>query len=217
MEKIILLGSGGHAHSIVDSIESSGQYCICGFLDVTEKAHEQYKEYKVLGTDDLLQDLFQKGIKNAFISVGYMGNGTVRGKLYERLKAIGFYVPNIIDPTAVIAKDVILGEGIFVGKAAVINSAAEIGNMCIINTGAIIEHDCVVEEYAHVSVGSVLCGNVRIGRASFVGANATIIQGKIIGSQCIVGAGTTVRKDIKDGHMACTKEKNLVGIAKKLL
>ena len=217
MEKIILLGSGGHAHSIVDSIESSGQYSICGFLDVSEKADEQYKEYKVIGTDDLLEDLFQKGVKNAFVSVGYMGNGTIREKLYERLKTIGFCVPNIIDPTAVIAKDVVLGEGIFVGKTAVINSAAEIGNMCIINTGAIVEHDCVVEEYSHVSVGSVLCGNVRIGRASFVGANAAVIQGTTVGSQCIVGAGTTVRKNIKDGQMVCAREKTIVGAVKRLL
>lgn len=36
MEDIILLGIGGHAHSVVDSVECAGQYHIVGFLDLTQ-------------------------------------------------------------------------------------------------------------------------------------------------------------------------------------
>ena len=207
MEDIILLGIGGHAHSVVDSIESNGEYSIWGFLDVAERIGEQYRGYKVIGTDDILEDCFRKGIKNAFVSIGYVGKGNIRNILYERLKAIGFSLPNIVDKTAVIAKDVIIGEGNFVGKTAVINSATQIGNMCIINTGAIVEHDCKVEDFTHISVGSILCGSVRVGKASFVGANATVIQGKSIANHCIIGAGTTVRKNVGDDCMAWNREK----------
>lgn len=207
MDSIILLGIGGHAHSIVDSIESSNEYSICGFLDVSEKIGEQYRGYKVIGTDDLLEDFFQRGIRNAFVSIGFLGTGNIRNILYERIKAVGFHLPNIVDRTAVIAKDVIMGEGNFVGKAAIINSASQIGNMCIINTGAIVEHDCSVRDFSHVSVGSVLCGDVHVGQSSFIGANATVIQGKNIGDNCIVGAGTTIRKDMKDNQMAWSAEK----------
>lgn len=206
MESIILLGIGGHAHSIVDSIESSNEYSICGFLDVPEKVGEQYRGYEVIGTDDLLEDCFQRGIRNAFVSIGYLGTGNIRNILYERIKAVGFHLPNIVDKTAVIAKDVVMGEGNFVGKEAIINSAAKIGNMCIINTGAIVEHDCKVGDFSHVSVGSVLCGDVHVGQSSFIGANATVIQGKNIGNNCIVGAGTTIRKDMKNNQMAWSTE-----------
>lgn len=207
MESIVLLGIGGHARSIVDSIEANNEYSIWGFLDVAERIGEQYRGYKVIGTDDLLEDCFQKGIKNAFVSIGYLGKGNIRNTLYKRLKAVGFFIPNIIDKTAVIAKDAILGEGNFVGKAAIINSASQIGNMCIINSGAIVEHDCSVRDFSHVSVGSVLCGNVHVGLSSFIGANATVIQGKNIGDNCIVGAGTTIRKDMKSNQMAWSAEK----------
>ena len=206
MESIILLGIGGHAHSIVDSIESSNEYIICGFLDVPKRIGEQYRGYEVIGTDDLLESCFQRGIRNAFVSIGYLGTGNIRNNLYERLKAMGFHLPNIIDRTAVIAKDVVMGEGNFVGKEAIINSAAKIGNMCIINTGAIVEHDCKVGDFSHVSVGSVLCGDVHVGQSSFIGANATVIQGKNIGDNCIVGAGTTIRKDMKNNQMAWSME-----------
>ena len=33
-----------------------------------------------------------------------------------------------------------------------------------------------MEDYVHVAVDAVVCGQVRIGYAAFVGANSTIIQ-----------------------------------------
>ena len=206
MEKIILLGIGGHAHSVVDSIEGEGKYSVYGFLDMKDREGERYREHKVVGTDDLLESYFNKGIKNAFVTVGYLGKGDIRNRLYLQLKKIGFNIPTIVDRTAVIAKDVTLGEGTFVGKRAVVNSAAEIGKMCIINTSTVIEHDCKVGDFSHISVGSALCGSVQVGKESFIGANATIIQGKTIGNKCIIGAGTTIRKNVEDNYMVWSEE-----------
>lgn len=201
MKDIILLGIGGHAHSVVDSIEQTGEYNIIGFLDTEEMQGEHFRDYRVLGTDDELEKYYTNGVKNAFVTIGFMGHGDVRNKLYSQLKGIGYRLPNIIDSTAVVAADVGFEDGIFVGKRAVINANAQIGKMCIINTGAIIEHDCQVGEFSHISVGSVLCGNVKVGRESFVGANATVIQGRYVGDGCIIGAGMTIRRNVEDNHM----------------
>lgn len=198
MEDIVLLGIGGHAHSIVDSIEQKKQYNIVGFLDITERQSEIYRNYKVIGTDDRLQELYDRGVRNAFISVGYIRNGTIRCNLYEKIKEIGYQVPNIIDNTSIIASDVQLGEGIFVGKKVVINANSSIQDMCIINTGAIIEHDCRIKKYTHIAVGTVLCGKVSIGEECLIGANSTIIQGLTIGKHTIIGAGTVVTHNVND-------------------
>lgn len=201
MENIILLGTGGHARSVVDSIEAGGKYRIAGLLDKEIKAGDSYRDYRVLGTDDLLEDIFKSGIRNAFVSIGYLGIGDVRNRLYERLKSTGFILPDVVDPTSVIAGDVELGEGVFVGKNAVINANAKIENMCIINTAAVIEHDCNIGQFSHVAVGAVVCGGARIGKASLIGANATVIQERIIGNNCIVGAGAVVRRNLADGQI----------------
>lgn len=198
MEDIILLGLGGHAHSVVDSIERGEKYNIVGFLDIEEMQGKQYKDYHVLDTDDALQKYFDRGLRNAFVTIGFMGHGIVRNRLYQRLKDIGYIIPNIIDKTAVISENVKLEEGIFVGKKAVINGNTIIEKMCIINTGAIVEHDCKINSFSHIAVGSVLCGGVIIGKQTLIGANATVIQDIKIGSNVIVGAGTLVRKDISD-------------------
>lgn len=198
MEDIILLGTGGHAHSVADSIERAGKYRIAGFLDREGMQEAFYREYRVLGTDADMKRYYDRGIRNAFVTVGFMGHGDVRERLYRQLKETGYRIPNIIDDTAVVSHNAALEEGIFVGKKAVVNAGAGIGTMCIVNTGAIVEHDCQVEDFSHIAVGAVLCGGVRVGKAAFVGANATVIQNREIGKHCIVAAGTIVRKNVGD-------------------
>ncbi len=203
MEDIILLGLGGHAHSVVDSIEQEGKYNIIGFLDTEKMQGKRFRDYCVLDTDNALQEYFDKGIKNAFVTIGFMGHGNVRNQLYKRLKDIGYTVPDIIDITAVVSENAILEDGIFVGKKVVINANVKIGNMCIVNTGAIVEHDCVIGRFSHIAVSSVLCGGVLVGEQTLIGANATVIQEIKIGNCCVIGAGTTIRKDVEDYSMVC--------------
>lgn len=196
MDDIVLIGFGGHAKSIADTIERSGRFHIVGYTDI--KPLENCQDYKWLGADDVLKRYYLAGVNHAVICLGYLGHGNVRNKLYETVKAIGFQLPVIIDPSAVIARNVSIGEGTVIGKRAIINSDASIGKMCIINSGAIVEHDCKIGSYSHVSVASTLCGGVSIGENSFIGANATVIQMRTIGNGCIIGAGSVVRKNVAD-------------------
>lgn len=198
MQDIILLGIGGHAKSVVDSIEAGNQYSILGFLDVKEKQNETYRGYGVIGCDDDLETLFKQGIRHAFITIGLMGDCTLHQKLLNKLLRIGYTVPNIIDPSAILAKDVTLGIGNYIGKLAILNSHTTIGDVCIVNTRAIVEHDTTVHSYSHIAIGAILCGNVTIGQQTFIGAGSTIVQGISIGSHCLIGAASLIYKNTGD-------------------
>lgn len=211
MEDIILLGIGGHAHSVVDSIERNGKFHIAGFLDTEKLAGQRFRDYRVLDTDDALEKYFRNGIKNAFVTIGFLGRGNVRNRLYKRLKSIGYTIPDIVDHSAIVAEDAEIQEGTFVGKRAIVNANARIGKMCIINTGAIIEHDCQVGDFSHVSVGGVLCGNVTVGEQCLIGANATVIQERKIGKNNIIGAGETVRRNMEGNCMMTTGNRDIRG------
>ena len=200
MENIILVGFGGHAKSVLDSIERSGLYNIIGFTDLERTA--PYRGYKYLGTDNCLPSYFSKGVRNACICVGYMGIGRIRGILYNMVKEIGFHLPVIADPAAIISRDVSIGEGTFIGKNVVINADSKIGKMCIINSGSVVEHENIIGDFTHLAVGSVLCGNVNVSDYSFIGANSTIIQGVTIGSNTQIGAGAVVAGDIPQDCVA---------------
>ncbi|MBO5261311.1 MAG: NeuD/PglB/VioB family sugar acetyltransferase [Coprococcus sp.] len=189
MEDLLLVGFGGHAKSVADCIERHGKYHIAGYTDV--KRCECKYEY--LGSDEVFQSVYDSGVKNAAIVVGYMGKNDIRKSLYEKMKKIGFEFPVIVDPSSIISESASIGEGTFVGKNAVINSDAVVGRMAIINTGSIVEHECIVGDYAHVAVGAVLCGKVSVGTAAFVGANATVIQCRKVEDYEIIPAGATIR------------------------
>ena len=82
--------------------------------------------------------------------------------------------------------------------SAVINAETVVGEHCIINTGATVGHECRLENYVQVSPHATLCGNVKVGEGSWIGAGAVVIQGIKIGKWSIVGAGAVVTRDVPD-------------------
>lgn len=199
MTDIVILGAGGHAFSIADSIIRAKEYKIIGYTDFKEDLSHRIMNYmNYLGTDDVLPSLFQQGIKHAAIGIGFLGNTTIRDKLYKKLKEMGFCLPIITDPSACVSSISEIGEGTFIGKNAIVNVCSKIEKMCIINSNATVDHDCSIGAFTHISVGANLCGNVKVGDHSLIGAGATIIQGLTIGSNAIIGAGSVVIHDIRD-------------------
>ena len=199
MEKIVIVGFGGHAKSLADSILSDGTYEIAGYTDSQEKA---VPGLPYLGTDDALRSIFDSGVRNAAVGVGFIGKSDARDKLYDRLKNIGCALPVMIDPSAIIARDVQIDEGSFIGKRAVVNAGARIGKMCIINTGSVIEHEDKIGAFTHIALGAALCGNVSVGDHCMIGANSTVIQGIQVGNFSTVGAGAVVLRSIESNKTA---------------
>lgn len=191
MEDIILVGYGGHAGSVADCIERQHKYRIIGYTDMEPRS----SKYEYLGTDTVLEKYFDQGIRNAVVGIGYMGKNPLRMRLFERLKYIGYILPVITDPSAIISETAQIGEGTFIGKGAVVNVGVQIGDAAIINTMALVEHDCIVGDFSHVAVSAVLCGQVNVGREVFIGANATVLQCIDIPSNVIVPAGIVLKKD----------------------
>ena len=112
---------------------------------------------------------------------------------YNHLKEKGFEFPIIIDPSAIVADTARIEEGTFIGKGVIINAEAKVGKLVILNTRCLVEHECLICDYSHIAVGAVLCGQVEIGEAAFVGANATVIQCIKVGARKLIPAGMTVR------------------------
>lgn len=197
--KILLIGGGGHCHSVLDSILALGAYDRIGIIDTKDSS---VLGIPVVGTDDDVPRLMSEGWTDAFITVGSVGNTKLRRKLYDMVRSIGLNVPTIIDPTAVISRDTDLSEGVYVGKKAVINTRCRIGTCAIVNTGTIIEHDCVIGDFTHISPGATVCGQVNVGNDSHVGAGSIIRQQINIGTGVLIGAGSVVVRSVPDNVKA---------------
>jgi FlaA1/EpsC-like NDP-sugar epimerase len=57
-EKIILIGGGGHAHSVIDVIEQENKYEIVGIIDVKENIGKKVLGYEVIACDDDLESSY---------------------------------------------------------------------------------------------------------------------------------------------------------------
>jgi len=169
---IILVGGGGHCHSVIDVIEQENKYNIIGIVDKKELIGTKVLGYEIIACDDNLEELF-KSCQNACITIGQIKTNEVRVKLFDKLKAIGFNLPTIISPLAYVSKHASVDEGTVVMHQALINANAKIGKNCIINTKALIEHDCKVKDNCHISTASVLNGGVVVEENTFFGSNAT--------------------------------------------
>lgn len=184
--------------SVYSSLKNLNEYSPVGYSDLTDK---HIKDLSYIGGDEKLTSLKELGVEYAFVTVGSVGDPTIRKKIFKNAKKLGFILPSIIDKSACVDAKTI-GENVFVGKNAVINAGTIVGDMAIINSGAIVEHDCNIGSFVHIAPGSTLCGGVIVGENSHIGAGSVVIQNIQIGKNCIIGAGSVVVKNIPDNSVA---------------
>lgn len=184
---VIILGTGGHGKVIADIVLCSGDQII-GFLDDNAE-NKLFLGFPVLGR---CKDYIKFPDAEFIVAIG---NGAIRKKLVDRMSDVRWYTA--IHPSACISTlDVSIGGGSAVMPNAVVNAGAKIGCHCIVNTGSVVEHDNTLSNYVHIAVGAKICGTVRIGEETWIGAGATVRNNLSICSQCMIGAGAVVVKDI---------------------
>ncbi|NGM20450.1 hypothetical protein G3576_10530 [Roseomonas stagni] len=192
--QIIVIGAGGHARPVVETLLLTG-HRIAGLVD-DDTSRAPVLGHAIIGGLDQLPRLRAAGIDGAAIAIGH--NAT-RLALGDRLRGLGYTLPILAHPTAVISPHASIAEGAQILARAVVGPEARIGRLCLINTGAIIDHECTVDEGAHIAPGAILCGQVRIGARSLVGAGSTTIAGRHIGPDATIAAGAAVTTDVAAG------------------
>lgn len=195
---IILVGGGAHCKVIIDIIKENKEYDEILISDIKENKGKELLGIRIEYTDDDLSDLYNKGIKNAFVSLGAVPKSNKRENLFLRLKKIGFKIPSIISKKIIYGANLHVGQGTLIEKGVIIDPDVKIGDNCIINKGCVISHDVLIENNVNLSPGVYLNGNVNIGKNVYIGTGAKIIQGISISDNIIIGAGSVVVKNISD-------------------
>jgi len=189
--KVIIIGAGGHAKVVADAVRMSGAK-VLGFLDDDASKHGQaFAKSTVLGD---VASYRQYAHEASYIIA--IGSGEIRKRISERLDGVEWYTA--IHPSAVIAEDVVLGEGSFVGALSVISPDSKIGKHTILNTRSVVEHDCAVGDYTHVAPAATLCGDSSVGDLCWIGAGSTVINGLSVCDDVMVGACATVVRNIEE-------------------
>lgn len=195
---IVLVGGSGFCKVILDVIKENNFYNEVLISELEENLGKEILGVKILYTDNQLESLYNKGFKNAFISIGKAPRNDHRMELFNKVKNIGFKIPTIISKSSYVSVYAEINEGTFIERNVVIKADTKIGKNCIINTGAIIGHDCIIGDDVQIGPGAILNGGVKIGENSFIGTGAMITQYLNIASNTVIGAGAVVVRDINE-------------------
>ncbi|MEO5562911.1 MAG: hypothetical protein ABIR18_05735, partial [Chitinophagaceae bacterium] len=166
---VAIVGYSGHAYVIIDIFLNAGRL-VTAYCDSEQKANNPY-HLNYLGKELEVIDKLRK--YDFFACVGHNG---IREKIHTQLSLVLGDPINAIHPSAVISASVRMGEGVMIAANATLNPMVEIGKGVICNTSTRIDHECIIGDFCHIAPGAVLCGNVQVGRNTFIGANSVIRQ-----------------------------------------
>lgn len=201
--RLVLAGAGGHAHSILDALATSGadlEPVACTDPDPAMRG-ATIGGVPVVGDDGVLADLLAGGIGAACVAVGGVRDNRPRATLHARLATLGFDLPIIAHGSACVASSATVGAASVVLGGAVVGAGAIVGENVIVGSGAVVEHDCRIGDHAHLASGCVLGGDVAVATGAHVGLGATILQGRSVGAWAVVGAGAVVIGDVPAGEI----------------
>ena len=194
-KNLVIIGAGGHGKVLAATALAAAQWARIMFLDDCA-AGGSVVGLPVLGGTDLIGGRVAPDTYQAAVAIG---DNAARRRLCGRLKTLGFALPDIVHPSAVVAPFAELGGGCAVFAQAVVQPGSRLGEGCIVNTAATVDHDCTLGAFVHISPGAHLAGGTQVGGGSWIGIGACTRQQVRIGSGVTVGAGAAVVGDVADG------------------
>jgi UDP-perosamine 4-acetyltransferase len=198
-EYCAVLGGGGHAAVLIEALRARGTDIAKAVLDSDPSSWgKEVLGVPVVGGDDLLSTLRDRGADSFIVGLGTTGTGDLRRRLFDYGRSCGLEPLSVFHPSAVISPSATLGQGCQVLAGAIVNTRAVLGNNVLVNSGAIVEHDCRVGDDVHIATGAQLAGGVTVGNSTLIGAGATVRQCIRIGKDVVVGAGAVVVQDVPD-------------------
>lgn len=195
-KNVFIFGYSGHAYVLIESMLESG-YTILGYFDKKQATINPYN-INYLGFE---LDVDLKSIVNDNYVFPTVGENFIREKLLKIFCTEGLNQFSLIDKTSNVSKTAKIGLSTYIGKNVCVNALVKIGSGVILNTNAVIEHECEIDDLVHIAPSATLAGNVKVGRASFLGANSVCKQNITIGNNCTVGAGSTLVKNMPDNEI----------------
>jgi UDP-perosamine 4-acetyltransferase len=195
MNELVIIGSGGHASSLLDLMRRS-KLIVKGYVSESKAVDGNFSDLPWFGDDENFtanEDPKEIKIVNA---VGFMGGHNLRKQVTEYYARLNFKFQTLIDSTSLISETASIGEGAQILANSYIGPSVVIGANSIINTGSIIEHDSKIGSNSHVAPGVTICGDCNIHQSVFIGAGATLINGVDIGTNATVSAGAVVVKNV---------------------
>lgn len=196
MKKIIVLGSGGHAKVVIDTLQQLNKDII-GIATLSNES--SFMGIPIIGNDD---DVLRYSPDEILLvnGIGSIGDVGLRKKVFLKFKNQGYSFYTMIHPSTILSPTVTLGEGVQIMAGSVVQTDVQIGDNVLLNTRTSIDHECQIGSHSHIAPGCILSGQVIIDQEVHLGTGTTVIQNINIGKKVLSGAGSVIIRDISSNQ-----------------
>lgn len=151
-DSLLILGAGGLGQAVAEIAKMNGHFARYAFLD------DKMDGDPVL---DALDHLSQYTADFTHCMAAF-GNNSLRAFYTAKIKELGFQLPVIVHPSAVISPMAQVAPGTIVRENAVISHGATVEEGCLLNMGCLIDHNCQIGAFSHIPMGAVVRNAVHI-------------------------------------------------------
>ena len=200
MKHLIIIGARGFGREMYRTFINTQPYLdseidVKGFLDDKADALDGLKGDwpPIIGaveTYDIQED-------DVFFCA--LGDAHWRKHYAEIIKEKGGHFINIIHKTALVSPVARIGEGVTVGAFTTISPNVKIGDHVMIQAYDDFGHDSEIGDYASIESYVFLGGYAKVGELATMHTKSSIIPHKSVGKECVVGFGSVVMRNFKDG------------------
>ena len=199
MKKILIVGAGGFGREvynwIIDSQDQYPDWEVIGFIDDNLSALNGYNyNVNIISTISDYQPKINEYLVMAIASP------RVKNKIAEMLEGKGAKFETFIHETALIGKNVKIGRGVVMCPNSAITCDVSVGDFVTLNLFSGAGHDAQIDSYTTLSAHVDVTGFVRIGKRVALGSHACILPGVSVRDDAVIGAGSVVVKNVKEGQ-----------------
>lgn len=201
MKNAVIVGAGGFAKEVLALIRDCNKFLdsqnvinIIGFIS-PESSEDKINDIAIIGNDEWAKKHLPR---DTYFTIA-IGESRMRKKLSESWTEMGFSPLTLIHPSVIHSEYTYIKQGSIICARSTLTSDIYIGEFVLINLHCTIGHDSVIENWVTLSPGVHVSGQVTIKAQSEIGTGATILPGLSIGTECVLGAGAVVTKNLLGG------------------
>jgi sugar O-acyltransferase (sialic acid O-acetyltransferase NeuD family) len=208
MKKILLAGKAITAEILSAYLRRDARYEVAGFIvDDEFVAQGGVGGYRTVGSSEAIS-AFSPDTHRVIMAMGYSDLNRSRETMFGRLRAMGYGIETYIHPDARVYTDQPVGEGSVILPGAVIEPHARVGANTMVWSNVMLAHHSSVDDHCWLAAGTVVSGQAKVLRNTFLGVSSTVVNAITVGEFNIVGANALISRDTKaySVHLARSAE-----------
>jgi sugar O-acyltransferase (sialic acid O-acetyltransferase NeuD family) len=216
MNKIIIIGTGGHSAEIDDYItlskqkQSSFPWEIIGYLDDNPAGYDLYQF-----SGPFLGSIKEHTIRKDCHYLMGIANLRYRRPIIEKFLNEGAAFATFIHPSATVSPSATIGQGVVLAMNVNVGPNVVIGDYTLVNSRCSLGHDTTIGKFNFISPNVCFSGFTSIGDENLFGINSATIPGISVGNQNKIMAGMVLDKNVGDDEVVFFRFKEkIIAISK---